>query len=70
MNTQEIVCYCSNITKSQIVEALDNGAKTLTDIRKVTGACTKGKCKEFNPSKQCCAPMITTIIEEYEQSKR
>ncbi len=45
----EIICYCSNVTKKEIILALDNGAKTLSDIKKVTGACTKGLCKEMNP---------------------
>lgn len=45
----EVICYCSNVTKKQIIEALDNGAKTLKDIQDITGACTKGLCKELNP---------------------
>lgn len=45
----EIICYCSNMTKADIIQALDNGAKTLKDIQISTGACTKGMCKELNP---------------------
>lgn len=51
MEKQEIVCYCSNVTKKQILNALDQGAKTLNDIRRMTGACTKGNCKELSPRK-------------------
>lgn len=43
----EIICYCSNVTKADIIKALDNGAKTLKDIQNTTGACTKGLCKEM-----------------------
>ena len=45
----EIICYCSNVTKADIIQALDNGAKTLKDIQISTGARTKGMCKELNP---------------------
>ena len=48
MKNDEIVCYCSNVTKGQIVEALENGAKNLKDIRRMTGACTVGRCKELS----------------------
>lgn len=51
MENNEIVCYCNHVTKGQIVEAMDNGARTLNDIRKMTGACTKGNCKVLSPRK-------------------
>ena len=51
MDNEEIVCYCSNVTRAQIVEALDQGAKTLADIRRMTGACTQGNCKVLSPRK-------------------
>lgn len=49
MKNDEIVCYCSNVTKGQIRQAMDQGAKNLNDIRKMTGACTLHRCKEFSP---------------------
>lgn len=49
MKNDEIVCYCSNVTKGQIRQAMDQGAKSLNDIRKMTGACTLHRCKEFSP---------------------
>ena len=30
----EMICYCSNVTRGQIIEALENGAKNLNDIKK------------------------------------
>lgn len=35
-----IVCYCSNVSKEKILEAIASGAKSLQDIRNMTGACT------------------------------
>lgn len=63
MDNEEIVCYCSNVTMVQILNALADGAKTLDDIRKMTGACTLGKCRELNPTGKCCSPQIIDIIE-------
>lgn len=50
MDSQEVVCYCAGVTKSQILEALDNGARNLDDIKQMTGACTIGRCKELSPT--------------------
>lgn len=69
MERQDMVCYCSNVTKGQIVDALDEGAKTLADIRNMTGACTVGRCKELSPRGKCCSPIIIEIIEEYNRGK-
>lgn len=67
---EEIICYCSNVTKEQIITALENGAKNLNDIRRMTGACTKGKCKELSPRKTCCSPLILQIISEYQEQNK
>lgn len=64
-----MICYCSNVPKSKIVKALDNGAKTLADIQKMTGACTVARCKEMNPSGKCCSPQIMAVIKEYFETK-
>ena len=37
MKNEEIICYCSNVTKAQIIKAMEQGARTLNDIRKMTG---------------------------------
>ncbi|OHW62201.1 BFD-like [2Fe-2S] binding domain protein [Andreesenia angusta] len=44
-----LICYCSNVTEQEIVGAIDNGAKSLSDIKDMTGACTLGRCKELHP---------------------
>lgn len=48
----ETVCYCSNVTKGRIMAAIQDGARTLEDIKLSTGACTAGKCKEMSPRKR------------------
>ena len=60
----EIICYCSNVNREKILEAIANGAKSLQDIRNMTGACTLGKCKELSPTKKCCSYNIIKILNE------
>lgn len=46
----EPVCWCSGVTKGQILTAMQSeGAKTLGDVKRLTGACQAGRCKELNP---------------------
>ncbi len=70
MKNEEMVCYCSKVTKAKILDALDNGAKSLNDVRKMTGACTLGKCKELSPIGKCCSPEIIDIIEQYHHGSK
>jgi len=37
------------VTKGDILSAKRGGAVTLEDIKKATGACTLGRCRETNP---------------------
>lgn len=70
MNNKEIICYCSNVTRGDIITALKNGAKTFDDVREATGACTEGNCKELSPRGECCSPVIMQVMEEYEKNER
>ena len=45
----ETVCYCSSVTKADILRAVAAGARSLEDIKTATGACTKGRCRETSP---------------------
>jgi len=61
----EIICYCSNVSKGEIVAAVHNGATTLDDVRKATNACTIARCAELSPRKKCCSPEIVKVIQEW-----
>lgn len=60
----EIICYCSGVTRRQILEAIEKGAETLRDIQEMTNACTIGNCKEKSPKKRCCLGDIIRILNE------
>lgn len=65
MNDQEIICYCDNVTRGEIIEAMEKGARTLADIKRMTGACCSCRCAELNPSGKCCAQDIARVMQEY-----
>lgn len=40
MDLNEVVCFCMNITKGAIKEAMDAGSHTLEEVQEATGAGT------------------------------
>ena len=52
-------CTCKLITRAKIKEAIKNGASTLEEIQKATGA-GSGPCKGNN-----CSPRINDILEKF-----
>jgi bacterioferritin-associated ferredoxin len=63
---KELICYCKNVSKTEIETAILKGAKTLKDIQESTGACTGSQCKELNPNKRCCSVEILTMLNNSE----
>ncbi len=58
----QTICYCKNVSKKVILDAIKDGAKTLKDIQEKTGACTGNQCKELNPSGKCCSEEIENLL--------
>lgn len=60
-----LVCYCSNVTKKNIQEAVwIQGAKTLKEVVKTTGAMIKNDCLHNNPKGACCSTDIKQVMQE------
>ena len=59
----ETVCWCSGVSKGVILDAIQNGASTMDDIRRMTEACTQGRCKELSPRGRCCSKEIKLLLE-------
>ncbi|HNV95801.1 MAG TPA: (2Fe-2S)-binding protein [Bacteroidales bacterium] len=59
---EEIICYCKNISKAEILSAIAKGAKTLKDVQEMTSACTGNACIELNPKGVCCAEDILKLL--------
>ena len=58
------ICYCSNLTRGEIKNAVGNGCKTINEVREFTGKNITGKCKEMNPLGQCCHNSFLYEIEQ------
>ncbi len=63
---EELICYCKNVSKTEIQSAILKGAKTLKDIQEATGACTGNRCKELNPNQRCCSVEILAMLNSEE----
>jgi NAD(P)H-nitrite reductase large subunit len=53
------VCLCKAISRATIKKAIKNGAHTLADVQKATGA-GSGGC-----GGRRCTPKIEALLEEY-----
>ncbi|MDL2313698.1 (2Fe-2S)-binding protein [Bilophila wadsworthia] len=60
----EFVCWCAQVSAGAIRAAVSNGAKTLDDVRTMTGACIKGDCKNNNPRGRCCSVEIIKFLPQ------
>ena len=65
MENHELVCYCDHVTKGEIIAAMEQGAKTLSDIKRMTSACTSCNCEQKHPAGRCCARDIAFVMKEY-----
>lgn len=63
-NNKETICFCKDVTKEEIENAIQNGAKTLKDVQNMTSACTGNLCKELNPKGVCCSSDILPMLPE------
>lgn len=59
-----VICYCSNITRGEIKNAVMNGCKTIADVHRFTGKNIKGQCVEKNPEGHCCGAAFLKEIEK------
>jgi len=62
LDAEDLICYCCEVDKATIEEAIAAGADTLGRIKERTGACTGNECKEKNPNRRCCSKEIKQLI--------
>ena len=61
---EEIVCHCAGITRGEIFRAVMLGARSIKDVRRITGKMEEGDCEQKNPQGVCCHPEFNREIEE------
>lgn len=62
LDDTDLICYCTRVNKKSIVDAIDQGATTLKQIKEMTTACTGDECATLNPNKRCCSKEINQLI--------
>lgn len=62
------ICYCSNLTRGQIREAVKNGCNNIDDVRKYTKKNITGLCKKRNPLGKCCDKVLLKTISDFRES--
>jgi len=58
------ICYCSDLTRGEIKDALRNGCKTIKDVQKYTKKNKKANCETRNPLGKCCRNVFLRTISE------
>lgn len=60
------ICYCFKISRKDIYNAVQNGAKTIEDIYKYKGIKYKNNCncEANNPTGKCCYYVFTEEINK------
>ncbi|SDC62517.1 MULTISPECIES: (2Fe-2S)-binding protein [unclassified Candidatus Frackibacter] len=64
------ICYCSDLTRKEIKEAVAKGYETIGQIREYTGKKSTGNCKTKNPLGKCCHKIFQNEINKYKNSKK
>jgi NAD(P)H-nitrite reductase large subunit len=57
------ICNCKNVTKKDIIHAINQGARNLDDIRRMTEACMN--TRERNPYCMNCRVDVEEMIAYY-----
>ena len=59
-----LVCYCSNLTRGEIQNAVKNGCHTIDDVQDFTNKNITGFCEERNPLGKCCRNVFLKTISD------
>ncbi|ETA79289.1 (2Fe-2S)-binding protein [Youngiibacter fragilis] len=62
-------CYCSQVTEAQVIEAVEHGARTVSEVNAATGAMKNSNCKKNNPLGVCCHKIIQEVLDRQELTK-
>lgn len=59
------ICYCNQVTEEEMIQGINNGAKNLKDLIRITGAIKNCNCELNHPTGKCCSTQINEILEKY-----
>jgi len=63
-------CYCSRVTEQEVIDAVSKqGATSMKEVLKITGAMANSQCQKKNPLGICCHQIILDAMEKGKLSK-
>ena len=61
----QYACYCSRVTVEDVTRAVvEQGASSVKEVNRLTGAMKNANCKLNNPLGVCCHPVIQEAIDQ------
>ncbi len=60
-----LICYCSGLTRGDIINAVRNGCDSLAAVRAFTKKTLTGQCLRKNPLGKCCHEVVLNIIKNH-----
>ena len=60
----EVVCWCANVTKGQICEAIASGIHTLDRLHAELGILRGDQCTEKSPRGRCCCQEVVAMLAQ------
>lgn len=64
------ICYCSKLTKKEIIDAVRHGCRTIDQVQVYTGKSITGHCVRENPLGRCCRDVFIWAMKEGERPFR
>jgi len=65
----EMVCYCNQITRDEIVETIkEKGIMTISEVKNHLRDKITSNCAELNPTGKCCHVTFQAVIDEAKRS--
>jgi len=61
------ICYCYNITRREIYEAVDEGCKDIKEVRHYLNKNITGECELMNPIGGCCHKAFLREISHHSE---
>ena len=58
----EIVCWCVNVTKGQVCDAISRGYTTLDRLHAELGILQGDRCSEKSPRGRCCCHEVVAML--------
>lgn len=58
----EIVCWCVNVTKGQVCDAVSEGFTTLDALHQQLGILRGEHCSDVSPRGRCCCQEVVALL--------